>query len=216
MKWAKSGRGSRRIGIFFLCLVLVVSNLGAWSFNFAKEKPAGVVQEAVLSLADQSELIASLQSSNESLQLALNAKDNDLKAALKLLSEARQTLASLTSNLAISKADSEAALSEAQVQKSLNEAAAMLLTDLQGAYDSEVSLRQALEKRVKPIWGGVIGAGASYDPVSGDIGVTLDLGVRHDTWMVTFGAKALPDWTNLKDFARYIPTEYRAGIVKSF
>jgi hypothetical protein len=210
--WAKNGRGLKKIGISLLFLVLVVGNLGAWSFNFGKEK----TPEPVLSPVDQGELIALLQSSNESLQQALNAKDNDLKAALRLLSEARQTLASLTGSLGSSKTDLEAALSEAQIQRSLNEVATMSLTDLQKDYDSEVALRQALEKRAMPMWGGAVGTGAVYDPASGDIGVTLDLGIRYESWMLTAGAKAMPDWGNLKNFSRYIPTEYRVGIVKSF
>jgi len=211
--WAKNGRGLKTICISLLFLVLVVGNLGAWSWNFGKEE-APVAE--VLSPADQSELIASLQSSNESLQQALNAKDSNLRAALKQLEEARLTLKSLTDNLRISEEASEAALAEEQVQRSLNEVATMSLTDLQKEYDSEVVLRQALEKRVKPMWGGVVGAGASYDPASGDIGVTVDLGIRYDTWMLTAGAKMMPDWTDLKNFSRYIPVEYRLGIVKSF
>lgn len=163
----------KRFSISLLCLALAVSSVGAWDFGIRAKTP------------DQSEVIAQLQASNESLQRALNAKDSDLMTALKLLEEAKKTLADLRINLSSSEKSYEQALAEIQKMKEL----------------------LAEQKSL----GLSISGGALYDFAT--IKPTLDVGLTMGNLTFGIGAVLAPDWDDLVNIDNLIPQAYqvRAG-----
>jgi hypothetical protein len=235
--WAKNGRGLKKIGISLLFLVLVVGNLGAWSWDFGKKKdqplppPQPVVQadsrEVTLS---PTELEKTLQARLDSLQPVLAGYvqlEQDWKAQLEenglWLGDLETSIASLIASSTrvetlvpiaqvsqtVLKADYDLLLSQ-KTQKDL---------EAQGCWGDLIVANTKIEALEGNKWGGVIGAGVSYNPTVNSLAMTLDVGVRYKSWALTVGAYAIPNFAELEDLLeleRYIPAEYRLGISKSF
>ena len=166
---------SKRSFILFTCLVLVASSVGAWDFLGSKSNKALPTTESLLK-------------ANEDLQKALNAKDDDLRAALQLLSEAKQTLESLQSNLAVSKSDLEAALAENQELKTLLAAQKQAIAAKTTSFDL------------------MLGGGVAYDFAT--IKPMFEVGAKLNNLSLSFGAELAPDWDDLVRIDNLIPKSY--------
>ena len=228
--WAKNGRGLKTICISLLFLVLVVGNLGAWSWNFGKEKdqppPQPVVQadsqEATLSSMP---LVQDLQKQLESLQPVL-AGYVQLEADWKaLLEENGLWLGDLETSIAsliISSTKVETMIPIAEVAQ----------TVLKSDYDLLVEAKRQKDLEAQGYWGDlivanekidalegsrvgvVLGAGANWDMKTGRWGAEATAGVAIDRTTLYLGAKYVPEfWTDLPDLEHFV---FSAGILRKF
>ena len=191
----------KKLSVCLLLLALALSPLAAWP-TWLTGEPQGELQlkqELEQVKAENKMLIeekASLTLYIENLENLLTEQEADLNLLLGKAEASERKAANLEKLLIASQ-------SEIQQSKALSNLSSVDSKDKQDEIanleDTIVTVQTEnvelyAENKSQSAWGGIIGAGVVYDP-TGQLGATLDMGVRYNKWALVVGAEYRPsEW----------------------
>ena len=169
----------KRLSVFLTISVLVLSQLAAWP-TWLTGEPQNET-ELKTELALKSEQILSQKQYITELEMLLQAQSEDSTLLVTKLSNSRTTIKALSNSLNDSKSE-------------LNELKALWKISSVDSKEKQIDLSIVTKALVdnNNVWGGIVGGGTTWNPSSGDVGVTAEAGVTYNKWGFLFGTEWNP------------------------